>query len=138
MGSVVSQYILKRKSPSTEASCVVTISGIGNISASVYTSQIEGAKTVSYALNIPMSEKSVLGSGGKRAPIDVVIQRTVLESVFPEITGAFLGGVMMLIATIYSLASGLTSAGYALIGPSLAGIFGAVALWILNRETEKE
>jgi hypothetical protein len=134
LASVISQYTLKKNKNLEHTACDIAIGSLGIVSTSIYKVQGEKRLTSSYSLRSSITEDSILKSVSKYD----AVQRKMLESVFPEITGAALGGLMMLTASIYSFSTGLASAGYALLGPAIAGIFGSVALWVLNRKAEKE
>jgi hypothetical protein len=95
-------------------------------------------KTENSFVSLKISETTHCFTGIRREPVPLEkLENEMLSSVYPEIIGATIGGIAMLVASFYSFAIGLAGAGYAMLGPSLAGIFGSVALWILNRQTEK-
>jgi len=129
----ITQYVTKRENVQ-EPTCV-GMSSVARVSTRLY--EVKNGKTqiTSYSLRIPITEPSVKPQAKS---IPEVMQRRMLESVFPEIVGAGLGGVMLLTASLYSFAMDLSSAGVALIGPAIAGVFGAIALWALNRNVKNK
>lgn len=135
MERVVRQYALRPRQV-VPTRCEIATMNLGRMSTSIYRGRNEKVTIVLYNPHVPMSKKSTLTPRIK-SPVDI-IENKMLASVYPEIVGAAIGGVAMMSASFYLVATGLASAGYALLGPSIAGIFGSVALWILNRKAKEE
>jgi hypothetical protein len=138
MPTVIQRYVLEQDKDSLPLRCGMRIikAGKSDISGKSYRVVTDEHLLGVYEFDLP---KEQLGSSGFKKlgslPLPKeVVQYKPLPEILPEVMGAALGGALAGLSTIYAFATGLTGAGIALLGPSLAGFFGAISLWFLYRK----
>jgi hypothetical protein len=141
MASVVDYHVIDRNKGTQAIECRVTTFKMGKSQTNSYKAMMPKHHADVYEFKIPVEEHWVSGSIKDLIipPIPKeIVQSKAFPEIFPEVMGSALGGVLATLAAIYAFLTGLASAGIALLGPSLAGFFGAISLWILYRKVEDE
>jgi multisubunit Na+/H+ antiporter MnhB subunit len=104
---------------------------VATVSTRMYEVKNGKAGVTLYSSQIPISKPNLKPQAKS---VSDVIERRILEGVYPEIFGTSLGGILLLFVAVYSFFSGMSAAGIALIGPAIAGILGALVLLVLGRK----
>jgi hypothetical protein len=136
----VKYFIIGHARNAQKAECGITTLKGNRIVGTRYKIQSMEGHVETYSIRFPEVEQWYSGSIKDLVvlPSSKEIVNKMFPAILPEMIGATVGGILALSGSVYLFLTGLIGAGFALLGPSLAGIFGAIVLWHLTEKLESK